>query len=79
MKFDLMYYLGLGYNEVMRVDLGELRWMYDKLRKTKESESELEALKLEATLAAATGGKLKGGGGSKAAPGHHKDVEMVEG
>lgn len=52
--------------------------MYDKLRKTKDAESELEALKLEATLAAATGGKLKGSGGSKP-PGHHKDVEMVEG
>lgn len=78
MKFDLMYYLGLGYNEVMHVDLGELHWMYDKLRKTKDAESELEALKLEATLAAATGGKLKGSGGSKP-PGHHKDVEMVEG
>ena len=79
MKFDLMYYLGLGYSEVMHIDLGELRWMYAKLRETKESESELEKLKLEVTLAAATGGKIKGGGTAQAAPGHHKDVEMVEG
>jgi len=52
MKFDLMYYLKMGYSEIMRLDLAELGWYYKKLSDTKEQEAEVEKLKFEANLIA---------------------------
>ena len=59
MKFDLMYHLGMCYEEIMRLDLAELQWYYQKLRETKEHENELEKLKLEALLLAGSGGAAR--------------------
>lgn len=59
MKFDLMYYLGMRHNEIMRLDLAELRYYYGKLREVKEQELELEKMKMEASLAAAGAGAVK--------------------
>jgi ABC-type phosphate transport system ATPase subunit len=61
-----MYYLGMRHEEIMRMDLAELNFYYEKLRKVKAIEADLEKLKIEATLAAASSGSLKrqfGGGG----------------
>ena len=52
MKFDLMYYLRIGFREMMHIDLAELNWYYDKLREVKEQEAEYEKAKLEAQLQA---------------------------
>lgn len=68
MKFDLMYYLGMSHSEIMRLDLAELSYYYERLRKVKESEAEVEKLKIEASMIGATAGSLKktyGGGGGK--------------
>ena len=52
MKFELMYYLGMRYNELMTLDIAELQWYYKQLREVKEQEHELEKTKLEAIIAA---------------------------
>jgi hypothetical protein len=59
MKFDLMYYLGMNHNEIMRLDLAELQYYYSKLREVKEQEFEIEKMKMEASLAAAGAGAAK--------------------
>lgn len=41
------------------MDLAELNFYYEKLRKVKAIEADLEKLKIEATLAAASSGSLK--------------------
>lgn len=50
MKFELMYYLGITYRDVMQVDLAELNYYYNKLREAKEHEAEIEKMKLEAQM-----------------------------
>ena len=54
------------------MDLAELSYYYEKLRKVKAIEADLEKLKIEATLAAASSGSLKrqfgGEGGKPGAP-----------
>lgn len=59
MKFDLMYYLGMSNAELMSLDLAELRWYHNRLREVKSLEQEVEKVKLEAQVAAASGGSLK--------------------
>ena len=50
MKFDLMYYLGMDRNSIMRLDLAELQYYYAKLREVRAQELEIEKLKIEANL-----------------------------
>lgn len=52
MKFDLMYYLGMNYNEIMSLDIAELRWYYERLREVKTTEYEIEKAKFDASMAA---------------------------
>jgi hypothetical protein len=59
MKFELMYYLGLGYQEIMKMEMTELQWYHQKLLETKKAETELEQLKLDATLLAASGAAIR--------------------
>lgn len=56
-KFDLMYYLHMRYNEIMALDLAELTWYYQRLKEVKDHEIEFEKMKLELTLAASGVGK----------------------
>jgi hypothetical protein len=51
MKFDLMYYLRMRYNELLTLDLAELGWYYKQLAKVKEQEVEIEKAKFDAQLA----------------------------
>lgn len=59
MKFDLMYYLGMNQNDLMTLDLAELRWYYERLREVKAMEQEIEKVKLEATMAAVGAGAVR--------------------
>lgn len=52
MKFELMYYLGIPYRDVMQVDIAELNYYYNRLREVKEHEAEIEKMKLEAQMVA---------------------------
>jgi len=59
MKFDLMYYLGMNYNEIMTLDIAELRWYYERLREVKSTEYEIEKAKFDASMAAMGVGAVK--------------------
>ena len=59
MKFDLMYYLGMNYNEVMTLDIAELRWFMTRLQEVKTTEYEIEKAKFDATMAAMGVGAVK--------------------
>jgi hypothetical protein len=69
MKFDLMYYLGMSHDELMTLDLAELRWYHERLREVKAMEQEVEKVKLEATMAAMGAGSMKRQMGSLAGEG----------
>lgn len=51
-KFELMYYLGIDYRTMMLLDIPELQFYYQSLRKVKEQEADVEKAKLEVQLAA---------------------------
>lgn len=76
-----MYHLGLSHRDLMQMDLGELNWHFNRLIRQRESESELERIKIEAMLlAAGVKSSLSGGGRrqkKEAPPPGHRDIELV--
>ena len=59
-KFDLMYYLKMSHQEIMTMDLAELRWHQNRLQQVLQAEMDLEKLKLDVLFLAATGTAPKG-------------------